>query len=176
MGNVEIVREELRRLETIVERIERIAEKLEKGAPELWKEVREEIEDLVDDAREALDRIKSGKGEAEEVREIMNAIMPFFDKLGSIAREVVGTSVSQFVQALDGKKLGEDIGSLYERLKQAGMPEELVTETVKEYARKRIESVPSLSDLLERFLGSLMSGSGRIGSGEKGIERLEEHR
>jgi len=78
MGNVEIVREELRRLETIVERIERIAEKLEKGAPELWKEVREEIEDLVDDAREALNRIKSGKGEAEEVREIMNAIMPFF--------------------------------------------------------------------------------------------------
>jgi hypothetical protein len=110
------------------------------------------------------------------VREIMNAIMPFFDKLGSIVKEMVGTAVSQFVQALDGKKLGEDIGSLYERLKQAGMPEELVTETVKEYARKRIENVPSLSDLLERFLGSLMSRSGRIGPGEKGIERLEEHR
>ena len=156
MGEAEKVREEqIKRLEGIVSRLESLVERLKREGPAELEEAREEIEDLVDEAREALERVKSGRSEAEELKEVLNTVTPFFDRLGSIAKDLLGTAISQFTSSLDGRKLGEDIGSLYERLKQSGMPDDMVAEMVRSYAKKRIESVPSLPELLSTLIERL---------------------
>ncbi|MEM4969779.1 MAG: hypothetical protein QXE01_00840 [Sulfolobales archaeon] len=168
MSDAERLREEhIRRLEAVVGRFENIAERLEKSSPELWKEFREEIEELLDEAREALDRVKSGRSDVEELKELM----PFLDRMVSMVKDLIGTAISQLTSALDGRKLGEDIGSLYERLKQAGMPENLIAETVKEYTRKRLESSPSLPEVVEMLMNRFLSMNIRGIKGEQADKR-----
>lgn len=62
-----------------------------------------------------------------------------------------------FTSGLDGKKLGEDIGKFYLELKEKGLPEELISEFVKEYFRKKIEMVPSIEKLLKEVFQSRIS-------------------
>jgi hypothetical protein len=173
LSDVERAREEyIKTLEAIVGKFENIVERLERGSPELWKEFREEIEDLLDEAREALDRVKSGRSDVEEIMELM----PLLERMISMIKDLIGTAISQLTSALDGRRLGEDIGSLYERLKQAGMPENLIAETVKEYTRKRLESSPNLQDIVDMLMNRFLSidirgiGRGQVEKREKGSD------
>ncbi len=90
-------------------------------------------------------KVKVEETDVEELREVLNAVTPFLEKLKDWIKEIIGV----FTSGLDGKKLGEDIGKFYQELKAQGLPEELIIEMVKDYYKRRMEIVPSLEKLIE---------------------------
>jgi len=91
--------------------------------------------------------VETGKTEAEELREVLDAVIPFLEKLKDWVKEIIGL----FTSGLDGKKLGEDIGRFYQELKAQGLPEDLIIEIVKDYYKKRMEVVQSIEKLIGSF-------------------------
>jgi hypothetical protein len=91
--------------------------------------------------------VETGKTDAEELREVLDAVTPFLEKLKDWVKEII----SLFTSGLDGKKLGEDIGRFYRELKAQGLPEDLIIEMVKDYYKKRMEVVPSIEKLIGSF-------------------------
>jgi hypothetical protein len=92
-------------------------------------------------------KVGTGKTDAEELREVLDAVTPFLEKLKDWVKEIIGL----FTSGLDGKKLGEDIGRFYQELKAQGLPEDLIIEMVKDYYKKRMEVVPSIEKLIGSF-------------------------
>ncbi|ADG90553.1 hypothetical protein [Thermosphaera aggregans] len=92
-------------------------------------------------------KVETGKTDAEELREVLDAVTPFLEKLKDWVKEIIGL----FTSGLDGKKLGEDIGRFYQELKAQGLPEDLIIEMVKDYYKKRMEVVPSIEKLIGSF-------------------------
>jgi len=92
-------------------------------------------------------KAETGKTDAEELREVLDAVTPFLEKLKDWVKEIIGL----FTSGLDGKKLGEDIGRFYQELKAQGLPEDLIIEMVKDYYKKRMEVVPSIEKLIGSF-------------------------
>ncbi|QOR94211.1 hypothetical protein IMZ38_06190 [Thermosphaera chiliense] len=90
-------------------------------------------------------KVKVEETDVEGLREVLNAVTPFLEKLKDWIKEIIGV----FTSGLDGKKLGEDIGKFYQELKAQGLPEELIIEMVKDYYKRRMEIVPSLEKLIE---------------------------
>ena len=83
--------------------------------------------------------------EAEEVKEILEAVTPFLERLKDMAKEIIVTVAG----SLDGKKLGEEVASLYKELKSQGLPDDLINDLVKEFYRKKLEMAPSISEVLK---------------------------
>jgi len=92
-------------------------------------------------------KVETGKTDAEELREVLDAVTPFLEKLKDWVKEIIGL----FTSGLDGKKLGEDIGRFYQELKVQGLPEDLIIEMVRDYYKKRMEVVPSIEKLIGSF-------------------------
>jgi hypothetical protein len=92
-------------------------------------------------------KVETGKTDAEELREVLDAVTPFLEKLKDWVKEIIGL----FTSGLDGKKLGEDIGRFYQELKAQGLPEDLIIEMVRDYYKKRMEVVPSIEKLIGSF-------------------------
>uniref|UniRef100_A0A7C2FY46 Uncharacterized protein n=1 Tax=Thermosphaera aggregans TaxID=54254 RepID=A0A7C2FY46_9CREN len=109
-------------------------------------------------------KVETEKSDVEEIREVLDAVTPFLEKLKDWVKEIIGV----FTSGLDGKKLGEDIGKFYQELKAQGLPEDLIIEMVRDYYKGRMEIVPSL----EKLIGSL--GKLRMTRREEGEEKREE--
>lgn len=91
---------------------------------------------------------KLGKKSSEEIGELMairEMINEWLEKLGIVSKDIVNAVVS----TLDGSKLGKEIVDLYNSLKSAGLPENLVVEIVKDFYKKKLEIAPSLSDIVK---------------------------
>lgn len=85
--------------------------------------------------------------DVEELRQVLSAIAEFLDKLSKTVRESLETVLS----GVDGSRLGEDVGNFYKRLVESGIPPEEAMKLTEEYFRKRLDSVPSPSKLIETF-------------------------
>jgi len=85
--------------------------------------------------------------DVEELRQVLAAIAEFLDKLSKTVRESLETVLS----GVDGSKLGEDVGNFYRRLVENGIPPKEAMKLTEEYLRKRLDSVPSPSKLIETF-------------------------
>lgn len=90
-----------------------------------------------------------GKLDASELMAVREMISAWLEKLGVVAKDIVNTVVS----TLDGSKLGKEIVDLYNSLKSAGLPENLVVEIVRDFYKKRLEVAPSLNDLVKSLSG-----------------------
>lgn len=90
-----------------------------------------------------------GKGEysGEDVKKILEGVTELF---GSI-RESLSEILEKTTEMLDGDKVGRDVAMFYKSLKEAGLPDEMVTELTKEYFRKRMEAANILEIVKEIF-------------------------
>lgn len=63
-------------------------------------------------------RLAGERTDVEELREVLDAVSPFLERLKDWVKEIIGLVTS----GLDGKKLGEDVGRFYQELKNQGLP------------------------------------------------------
>ncbi|ALL00973.1 hypothetical protein Pyrde_0925 [Pyrodictium delaneyi] len=102
--------------------------------------------------------------DVEELRQVLGAIAEFLDKLSKTVRESLETVLS----GVDGSRLGEDVGNFYKRLVESGIPPEEAMKLTEEYFRKRLDSVPSPSKLIETFSRFVKRPRAIITSGKVG--------
>lgn len=145
----------VRKLEEIIEEIEKLIERLEKSDLQGKENIIGKLEDLVENAEDVIVEISGKKSDTEELREVLGVVAPFLKDLGSTMKDILDTALGKLTEFLDGKKLGENIASLYENLKKTGMPDQMINEIVKEYVRKLLESAPDLSSLLKNIFSGL---------------------
>ncbi len=127
-------------------------------------------------------RVEPGNegSEAEELREIFDAIAGFIKQIKTELKELFMVSF----EALNGEKLGEEVAKFYNSLIEKGVPEELAEKMTMEFFHKRLEAVPDLGKILSsiKLFGSKKGKQGGIKPGitlnigeEKKESEKEEH-
>lgn len=101
-------------------------------------ESREEARRLLEEEEEheAHEAGGSGGSDVEEVRMVLDAISSFLKDLSGPLKDLFNT----LLQALDGAKIGEDVASFYRKLKEAGMPDDMVQDLTEKYFKSRLEA------------------------------------
>jgi len=107
----------------------------------------------------------------EELKIVLDTITPFLEKVKNMIKEILDMIIS----GINGEKLGREVASLYQQLKQAGLPDEVVNEMVKDFYKKKLESLPSLNDLIKTISEAVKSPKIKI-AGKEGAEeeKVEE--
>ncbi|ADI31546.1 hypothetical protein [Staphylothermus hellenicus] len=85
--------------------------------------------------------------EAETTKQELEAVAEFINKLKDTVKELLTT----LVDSISGKKLGEDVASFYESLKNKGLPEDLAIKMTEEYFKKRLSTIPDIGSLMKQF-------------------------
>jgi len=94
-----------------------------------------------------------------ELREVLNVISEFIEKLPKILNELI----SALYAADMGEKLGKNIGEYYKKLKESGIPDEVAIKLTEAYAKEAQTPMKMLGELISRF-----------GRGRDWIRELEE--
>ena len=122
-------------------------------------------------------RVEPGNegSEAEELREIFDAIAGFIKQIKTELKELFMVSFD----ALNGEKLGEEVAKFYNSLVEKGVPKELAEKMTTEFFHKRLEAVPDLGKILSsiKLFGSKKGKQGEIKPGiilNIGEEKKEE--
>ncbi len=89
--------------------------------------------------------VEEEREDVEELREVLKAVSQFVSDL----KEPIKDIITMLMNALDGKKLGEDVSQFYRKLVDNGVPEDMARELTKEFFQKKLESAPKLSSLME---------------------------
>ncbi len=109
---------------------------------------------------EGAGREAGGRSEAEELREVLNAIADFIQRIKGPIRELVTIVLAM----MDGAKLGEDVAAFYKQVKESGLPDEVALEMTRQYFRERLEAA-NLAGLLAKFLRRELIGEEKNGKG-----------
>jgi len=67
--------------------------------------------------------------DVEELREVLSAVSEFLDKLPELIKKVIDALYSRDL----GEKMGESVSTFYKKLKEAGMPEDMVNQMTREF-------------------------------------------
>ncbi len=112
----------------------------------------------------------------EQVRGILRAVSEFIIDLKEPLKEMLDAMVN----VLEGKKLGEEVAVFYKKLKEAGMPEDMVREMTKEFLEKKLETAPSVGSLISKLQDVIeeieVTRKRRPERREKTVEALETTR
>jgi len=84
-----------------------------------------------------------------ELREVLNVISEFIDKLPKILNELI----SALYAADIGEKLGKSVGEYYKKLKESGIPDDVAIKLTEAYAREAQTPMKILGELISRFGG-----------------------
>jgi len=139
--------DKIRKLEDLIQRLENIFEKFEKSEIPGKEEFLERLSDIIRELEDSIVDLTK-PSEVEELREVGN----FIRTLGDVARDVIGSAISKFTEMINGKRLGENIASLYTSLKNAGLPDQVIQDIVKEYTTRTLSAVPNIAELVSKFL------------------------
>jgi hypothetical protein len=143
------MRVDTEKLEKIIGKLDDIVKRLEKL--DIPREKREDLiatlEDTIHELEDAVMGLES-RSDVEELKEVGNLLRT----LGDVARDVLGSAINKFIEIIDGKRLGENIAALYNSLKSAGLPDQVVHDIVKEYTTRVLSSIPNIADLASKFL------------------------
>jgi hypothetical protein len=128
---------------------------LSPGAAVVSEESREEAKRVVMEVSAEEEERREGKeagrssvlSDAEEVKVLLEAVGEFLERLRGPLRELV----SIMITVMDGAQLGEDVANFYRKLKDSGLPDDVVLEMTRQYFRERLE-VANLAGLIARFL------------------------
>jgi archaellum component FlaC len=142
-------RVDTKKLDEIVSKLDDIVKRLEKlDIPEeKKKELIATLEDTINELEDAITGLER-RCDVEELKEVGNLLRT----LGDVARDVLGSAINKFTEIIDGKRLGENIAALYNSLKGAGLPDQVVQDVVKEYTTRVLSSIPNIADLASKFL------------------------
>ncbi|WP_440058972.1 hypothetical protein ACSU1N_04035 [Thermogladius sp. 4427co] len=135
-------------LKNMLGRLEALVKEASAGGSIPREKVEEAIR-IIGDLKDIAGELEESKArlEVEELREVGNLIKT----LGSTARELITPLIDKLMEALDGKRLGENVSTLYRSLKESGMPDQLVESIVREYVGKAL-SLANIGDVLSRVL------------------------
>lgn len=98
-----------------------------------------------------------------ELREVLNVITEFIDKLPKLLNELI----SALYAADLGEKLGKSVGEYYKKLKESGVPEEVAIRLTEIYAKETQTPMKLLSELI----GGL---GGKRGMDIEAIKKIKE--
>jgi len=85
--------------------------------------------------------------EAEELREILSAISKFLEDI----KRPIGDLINVILDAMRGDKVGEEVAAFYRKLKEGGLPDDVVRDMVKKYLEERVK----IASLLEKLVGAM---------------------
>jgi len=85
--------------------------------------------------------------DVEDLKAVLEAVGEFLDKLRGPLREIV----SLMITVMDGAQLGEDVANFYRRLKDSGLPDDVVLEMTRQYFRERLE-VSNIAGMIARIV------------------------
>jgi len=146
--------DKIKKLDDLIRRLENLFEKLEKSEIPSKEEFSRRLSDIIDELEDvvySLEDFATGLSKSSDVEELRE-VGRFIRVLGDVARDVLGSAISKFSEIIDGRRLGENVAALYTSLKNAGLPDHLVQEIVKEYTTRTLSSIPNLADLVSKFL------------------------
>jgi hypothetical protein len=115
---------------------------------------------------------KEGKvsEDVAELREVLNVISEFIDKLPKILNELI----SALYAADIGEKLGKSVGEYYKKLKESGIPDDIAIKLTEAYAKEAQTPMKILGELISRFSGGKGLREELEGLKEMQRKRLEE--
>jgi flagellin-specific chaperone FliS len=142
-------RVDIKKLDEIISKLDDIVKRLEKLniSEEKKKELIVTLEDTINELEDAITSLER-RCDVEELKEVGILLRT----LGDVARDVLGSAINKFIEIIDGKRLGENIAALYNSLKGAGLPDQVVQDIVKEYTTRVLSSIPNIADLASKFL------------------------
>ncbi|MCR6623014.1 MAG: hypothetical protein NDF58_00270 [archaeon YNP-LCB-024-027] len=115
---------------------------------------------------------KEGKvsEDVAELREVLNVISEFIDKLPKILNELI----SALYAADIGEKLGKSVGEYYKKLKESGIPDDVAIKLTEAYAKEAQTPMKILGELISRFSGGRGLREELEGLRDMQRKRLEE--
>ncbi len=87
----------------------------------------------------------SGESDAEELRKVLQAVSEFLSGL----EKPISKLINMILDTVSGEKVGQEVASLYRQLVDSGMPAEVAVEMAKEFFRKRMAILDTLTNLAQ---------------------------
>ena len=116
------------------------------------EERREEARRIVEEASRLAGKaegVEAGgyREDLEALKEVLSTITEFLNRLNEPLEKLINTVLS----ALDGEKVGRDVGAFYRSLVESGVPQEEAVRLTREYFKARVDSV-NVASLLRSLL------------------------
>jgi hypothetical protein len=87
------------------------------------------------------------KKEAEEIREMLSAVSKFLEDI----KKPIADLINVMLDAMRGDRVGEEVAAFYKKLKESGLPDDVVRDMVKKYLEERVK----MASLLDKLIGSM---------------------
>jgi len=87
------------------------------------------------------------KKEAEELREILSAVSKFLEDI----KRPIADLINVTLDAMRGDKVGEEVAAFYKKLKESGLPDDVVKDMVKKYLEERVK----MASFLDKLIGAM---------------------
>jgi predicted transcriptional regulator len=146
--------ERIRRIEEAISRIREIIEELKKQDVSNRDVLLKQLEETIGDLRIIIEDTKkrvSPEYELTVIRESLREVTNMFKTIGELVKDSI---ISYMDKQFNARKLGEDIASLYTSLKNAGLPDQMINDIVKEYTKKALSGL-NIGELVEKLLSML---------------------
>jgi predicted transcriptional regulator len=146
--------ERIRRIEEAISRIREIIEELKKQDVSNRDVLLKQLEEAIGDLRIIIEDTKkrvSPEYELTLIRESLREVTNMFKTIGELVKDSI---ISFMDKQFNARKLGEDIASLYTSLKNAGLPDQMINDIVKEYTRKALSGL-NIGEFMEKLLSML---------------------
>ena len=86
--------------------------------------------------------------EAEELKEVLSSITAFLKDLTGPLKELLDTLLT----TVSGESVGRDVATFYRRLKEEGLPDDLVSELTKRYYEQRMAAGSVIQQLIGKIV------------------------
>jgi len=86
--------------------------------------------------------------EAEELKEVLSSITAFLKDLTGPLKELLDTLLT----TVSGESVGKDVATFYRRLKEEGLPDDLVSELTKKYYEQRMAAGSVIQQLIGKIV------------------------
>ncbi|NHW44280.1 MAG: hypothetical protein HA491_00850 [Candidatus Verstraetearchaeota archaeon] len=87
------------------------------------------------------------KKEAEEIREMLSAVSKFLEDI----KKPIADLINVMLDAMRRDRVGEEVAAFYKKLKESGLPDDVVRDMVRKYLEERVK----IASLLDKLIGSM---------------------
>jgi hypothetical protein len=87
------------------------------------------------------------KKEAEEIREMLSAVSKFLEDI----KKPITDLINVMLDAMRGDRVGEEVAAFYKKLKESGLPDDVVRDMVRKYLEERVK----MTSLFDKLIGSM---------------------
>ncbi len=98
----------------------------------------------------------TGGGEefsGEDIREILSGVVDLLN----VIKDAMADIVEKAMEMMEGEKVGSDVAAFYKKLKESGLPDDVVLEMTREYFKKRLKAVDIVNIISDVFGEGMVS-------------------